>query len=585
MMVAPPAPQRHVFPLLLLLSLIFGGLNALKPITIDDAAYYYDARQIAAHPLDPYGGWFLWWQEPQPANYILAPPVVPYTWALGLWLFGDNPIACKLLLLPWAFLLIYAFFSLARRFAPGMEWPLTIVTVFSPALWPSFNFMLDLPALSLALFGIELFFRAGTEMSFFKAACAGLSVGIGFETKYTACVAVAAIVLAAGLWRRWALGVATVLVAAHVFCAWEFLTAVLYGRSHFFTQFASGDPGAGNRFLVALQNLVVSKGPLIISLLSQLGGIAPALLLLGLLALGWRRRWLVFTMILFSSGVLAIVLFDSHFEGSITPTRRIFGDHEMPLLEFELADVIFAVFGGVTLLVVGVAAWSLIRSNSREVRRETLFLTGWFMLELIAYFPLTQFPAARRVMGIYVVIALLLGRAAAQRSLGATRRLTLAAIVVFGLFLGFALFTVDSHSSSAQEEGATAAAAWIRANGGGRVYFTGHWGFQYYAEHQGMEALIPAYEQYDDLPQPTHLQPGDWLVVPDERIDQQRFQIDPDYLKEMTQLTFDRTIPLRTISFYGGTVPIQHLEAPLLQVRIYRVQRAFVPQPPSDPKP
>ena len=181
---------------LLVLTLVFGGLNAVKPLHIDDAAYFYDARQIAAHPLDPYGTWIIWWQNPQPANEILAPPVVPYTWALGLRLFGDRPAACKLLLLPWAFLLIYACFSLARRFASGMEWPLTILTIFSPALWPAFNFMLDLPALGLALLGIELFLRACDGTSFFKAACAGLIVGIGFETKYTACVAVAAILLA-----------------------------------------------------------------------------------------------------------------------------------------------------------------------------------------------------------------------------------------------------------------------------------------------------------------------------------------------------------------------------------------------------
>lgn len=586
MTVAQPAPPRHVLPLLLLLSLVFGGLNALKPITIDDAAYFYDARQIAAHPLDPYGGWILWWQQPQPANDILAPPVVPYTWAVGLWLFGDHPVACKLLLLPWAFLLIYAFFSLARRFASGMEWPLTIVTVFSPALWPCFNFMLDLPALSLALLGIELFFRACADMSFFKAACAGLIVGVGFETKYTACVAVAAIVLAAGLWRRWALGMAAVLVGAHVCCAWEFLTAVLYGRSHFFIRFAGNEPATGNRFLVALQDLVLSKGPLVTCLLSQLGGITPALLLLGLLALGWRQRGLLFTVSLFVGGVLVVMLFDSHFKGSIIPTRRAFGDLETPPLKFELADVIFAIFGGAMLLVVGVTGRSLLRSGSREARREVIFLSGWLILEMVAYFPLTQFPAVRRVLGIYVVTALLLGRAAAQRCQSATPRLALTAIVGFGVLLGIALFTLDAGYSAAQQEGAAAAAAWIRANGGGRVYYTGHWSFQYYAEHQGMEVLIPDYYQYDDLPQPTRLQPGDWVVVPDERLAQQKFQIDPDCLKEMTQLTFDQAIPLRTLpAFHGGTVPVQHLEEPLFQVRIYQVQRTFVPQSPIDAKP
>ena len=90
----------------------------------------------------------LWYYEPQPADEIMAPPVLPYYWALGRVLFGERPWLWKLGLLPWSLLLVWAVFALLRRFAPGVELPMTVLTMLSPALLPSLNLMLDLPALA-----------------------------------------------------------------------------------------------------------------------------------------------------------------------------------------------------------------------------------------------------------------------------------------------------------------------------------------------------------------------------------------------------------------------------------------------------
>src|SRR5579883_780248 len=51
---------------LLLLALAYTLLNAIKPLHIDDAAYYRYAAQAAKHPLDPYGFEIFWYQAPQP---------------------------------------------------------------------------------------------------------------------------------------------------------------------------------------------------------------------------------------------------------------------------------------------------------------------------------------------------------------------------------------------------------------------------------------------------------------------------------------------------------------------------------------
>src|SRR5215470_12642993 len=83
---------------------IFTVLNAFKPLHIDDAAYYYYAAQMADQPLDPYGFDIFWYSEPQPANTVLAPPLLPYWWSLAIRLFGINLFLWKIWLFPFAWL-------------------------------------------------------------------------------------------------------------------------------------------------------------------------------------------------------------------------------------------------------------------------------------------------------------------------------------------------------------------------------------------------------------------------------------------------------------------------------------------------
>lgn len=127
-------------------ALLFTLLNAVKPVLIDDTAYLYFARQIAAKPLDPYGFAIFWWDHPEPANQVLAPPVFLYYLALVLRTTGDDPFVWKLALLPWSLLLAFSLQALLRRFARGVERPFLVLLVLSPALLPSLNLMIDVPA-------------------------------------------------------------------------------------------------------------------------------------------------------------------------------------------------------------------------------------------------------------------------------------------------------------------------------------------------------------------------------------------------------------------------------------------------------
>src|SRR5207248_7021809 len=91
------------------------------------------------------------------------------------------------------------------------------------------------------------------------------------------------------------------------------------------------------------------------------------------------------------------------------------------------------------------------------------------------------------------------------------------------------------------------------------------------------------------LPPPSQLRKGDWLVMPDARLNQQSIELHGAPLQWVETLHVGGVMPLRTVPcFYGGRVPLEHNEGSGLDVQLYRVTADFVPrlrppQPPRDP--
>ena len=185
--------MKHLrFFLPLILAIGWTGLNALKPPVIDDTVYLALARQMARAPLDPYGFEQFWYQAPQPANHIMAPPVLPYWLSLGMRLFGENIPLLKLWLFPFAMLFVFSVRALLRAFAPRLESPLLLLSVVSPAILPAFNFMLDIPAVALSLAALATFFQAVNgqlRLRLLLAIGAGLLAGLAAQTKYSGLLA------------------------------------------------------------------------------------------------------------------------------------------------------------------------------------------------------------------------------------------------------------------------------------------------------------------------------------------------------------------------------------------------------------
>jgi hypothetical protein len=535
-----------------LAALVLTLANAPKPLVVDDAAYVAFARQIAAHPADPYGFEIYWGQDPQPAFDVLAPPLLPYWIAGSMALLGDEPLRWKLALLPFALAFAASLRRLIARFAPGLETPLLWMAVLSPSVLPFLNLMLDVPAASLALLALALFLAACDRASPALAAAAGLVAGLAMQTKYTGATAVAAMLAYGALGARLRLALAAAAVAAGVFWGWEGLVALRYGQSHLVQGVLHLWP---QRYGVsALAVLVWSLG-----LLTILGAVAPAVGTLGLAALGLRARAVAVAALAVAACFAAVALLPAapFPEPELWPRLR-----GVPPQQW-----IFSGLGVATAATVLRVASRRLRSGALEDR----FAVAWLAIEVAGFAALSPFLAARRVIGIALASLVLCGRAA-RAGLGeeAARR-GLRVPLALGVALGLLFAASDFADAVAVREAARATARRIDELGArgprATTWFLGHWGFQFYAEREGMRAAAAGR---------TRLERGDWLVVA-EGVSKPSIRA-PGASPRSHRVSVRSASPWSTNPWsYMGPIPISPRSAAQVRVSVHRVLRSFVP--------
>lgn len=547
---SPVGRFDRTFWLALALAVVYTLINALKPVHIDDTTYYDFAHQIAEHPTDPYGFSLMYFNAFQPANKVLAPPVVPYWWAPAIRLFDGRPFLWKLWFLPFSVIFALSLWALLRRFARGLEAPLLCLTLLSPVFLPSLNLMLDVPAEALSLLAVVVFMRAVDRDVPMLALLAGAIAGVAMQTKYTALLAPAAMLIYALLWRRSRLWLQAALAATLVFSLWEIFVAARYGESHFLLHV-----GERQRTLGGDVNLAVG-------LLTQLGGTTVVLGIFALLGLA-RRAWLIA-----AAGVAVIAVYVCLALGVFSAGAVI-----APLPDttpLTAGDVLFGSLGLFVLsTLIGAAAALLARSGPQ--RREALFLILWLAIEILGCFVVSPFPAARRLMGLAIPGTLIVGRLAAERLAVNPRRALVWGVTALGIALGALYDVVDVREAFAEKEAIAAAFEAIGPRPPGTtIWHTTSWACKFYAEQAGARQLAPRLGA-DKTPRPAHLRPGDWLLLvapPIPRVELALYS--RAARREGTVEVADR-LPLSTIDFYAGRTPMQHQSGPRVSITLVRI--------------
>jgi hypothetical protein len=547
-----PSRRRWLHVALAALALV--ALDAAKPLVVDDAAYVYYARQILAHPGDPYGFEIHWNDDPEPAFEVLAPPVLPYWLAGSMALLGDEPPRWKLALLPFALALAAAWRSLCAGLAPGLATPLLWMALCSPSVLPFVNLMLDVPSQALALSGLALFLGACDRGSAGRAGAAGLLLGVALQTKYTAWTSLAALLLWGLLAGRARLALVAGAAAAGIFGGWEALMALRYGGSHLAHGFSIVWEARSG---VSIAEAAVWA----LGFLTLLGAMAPAVGVLGVAA---QRSPALLTV----AAALAVAACF----GAIPwlPAQPSPMPVMWPHVKGAAAEQwIFAGLGVATVASVCAAAFGMLR---RGADRVDAFAVGWLAIEVAGFAALSPYLAARRVLGVALVGLLVCGRAA-SRSLGpegAARaaRVPLALGVALGMLFAAAEIADARAGREAVERAEREIAARERGRRSGEVWFVGHWSFQFYAERAGMRAVAAGRSQ---------LRRGDWLVVPEGVIQQ---PIDaPGVSPARANFAVRSASPWSTNPWaYIGPTPMRARSDALIRVSLHRVVRDFVPE-------
>jgi hypothetical protein len=542
----------------LLLAALVTLANAAKPVTVDDTAYLLYARHIAHNPADPYGFTVFWWAEPEPAMGVLCPPLVPYWLAGGVALFGESPALLKLWLFPIVYLLAWALRALLVRFARGAEGFALPLLMLSPAVLPTVNLMLDIPAVALALAAVEVFARGRWR----DALAAGALAALAMQAKYSAFVAPAVIVWYGLAHRRLARAAVAVAVCAVLFASWELWLVSKYGESHFWKHArasSGGEPGAA----------LAEKLNLIPPLAGQLGCLAVGA---GLLALSAVRapRWRL--------AALAGVWWAGFAVVALLPQRYT------AINQYTTAATVFwESVGAVWLLGVGGGALMLLfrvkAGLAPRTRADAWFLAGWFVLECGAAVALSPFAAARRVIGVALVAGLLAARLSGRVGRARPDRRAPRWVLAVSVSAGVAVAALDTFDAFPEKVCAERAADVVRdREPGARVWYVGHWGFQYYCATAGFEPLVPGR---------TTARAGDFVVLPVYPEARGFFRPYPGFDVTpprragdvVAEVWWDDWLSAQTVpNLYGGTDPVAGRDHPRLRVRVWKLHRDWSPR-------
>ncbi|MEO6595163.1 MAG: hypothetical protein ABIP94_10465 [Planctomycetota bacterium] len=544
-----PVSSRPRSPALIafLVALVINLVNLWEPLTVDDVCHHYYAAQVAKEPLRPFEFEVPWHQQPQPAWNVMVAPVNSYYWAPAIVLFGDSPVMWHLWYLPVQWLFCLSLLALLRRFVGRHAVPILAAIALGPSVLPGVNLMLEVPMLALGLAGVEVFMRAVDRGSLSLALAAGLLQGLAVQTKYSALGLLGLWILAAMMHRRLRELVVGVVVAGALAGGIEALIAWSHGGGSYF-----------------MQQVELTQhrdwAHLIRGMFMQVGGLGVPVALLALYAMR-VPRWVfagVGVLYVAAFAVVAIVPNDD---------ARSLGDGALDSVAYLCLSL--ATWVSVVLLlwrvggVVAVRAWR--RCQLTPAHRVRLLLCGWALAHIASSFVVSPFPAARRSMMVVTALMFTAGWLAAR-----SRRHQSGVKWICGLSVLLGLFYegVDHLEGRACVASARDASAYVKAaNPDAKAYFTGGWGFEFYAPRNG---LLPFNKGL------VQVHKGDFVVVGSIDGSEQCWFEPTDKLEYVHEVSHGDFVPYSLLfHYYSGLRPLDSQSGPRYFATIYRAKVDF----------
>jgi 4-amino-4-deoxy-L-arabinose transferase-like glycosyltransferase len=455
-----------------------------KAFHVDDPLFLWTARHVREHPFDFYGFQVNWYEVPEPMWTVTKnPPLACYYLALVGGAFGWGEVPLHLAFLVWPVGVAWGTYRLAERMCTrpllaGLAAVLTPVFLVSGT-----SVMCDLMMLCLWVWAVLLWVRGIDHDRGMLLWLSALLIGLSALTKYFGVSLIPLlIVYAVARGRRFGRWLWPLLLPVLILLAYQLWTYKLYGRGLLldaasFARYtrSRADHAAAAQLLVGL----IFLGGCVITALSYV-------------PLVWSRRVVVVGAAV-TAGLIALAaharavgshgLEDS--AGLLWPTAvqaGLFGAAGLAVLALAVADLWVRRDGGSLLLFLWVAGTFTFTACVNWT------INGRSLLPVVPAF------------GILLMRRLddRRGPARAGEWLAVGWPLVPAAVVAL------AVTSTDYRWANSARTAAEHMQATDRP-AGGRLWFQGHWGFQYYMERGGARAWDV---RLRGLP------PGDVVVVP-----------------------------------------------------------------------
>jgi hypothetical protein len=435
-----------------------------KAFNIDDPLFLWAARQIQAHPGNPYGFDVNWYGFPLPMWEVTKnPPLACYFLAAAASLLGPSETALHSAFLLPAVAVILGTYRLARRWC---EQPLlaACATLFTPVyLVSSTTVMCDTLMLAFWVWAVVLWVEGMEDESDLRLAGAALLVALASLTKY---FGICLIPLLFGysliLKRRVGNWMIMFLIPLAILAAYQRATRALYGKGLL-------SDAAGYASSVR-EEAGVSEISAILEALSFTGGCLATVTLC--LVWMWRPRALLGFL------VFAAVVASAIFSGQAMP-----GLDGLAASQFLQSQAILWVVGGAGILsMAAAAAWRWRDASS-------FLLAAWVIGTFLFAGFVNWTINARSILPMTPAVGILLARCLSQ--VGSMdhrrRRWGVGLSLLTGAVLSLYVARGDFLLAGAVRESANQSYARLRPENG-TLWFTGHWGFQYYLQELGPKA-------------------------------------------------------------------------------------------------
>jgi len=486
------APPRHsylvLFGITVLILLPFSG----KAYHIDDTLFLFTAKQIANHPLDPYGFEVVWNKTAQRMSDVTEnPPLASYYAALFGRVAGWSERVMHLVFLVPALALVLGTYRLGQRCTSSPILAALAALLTPGVLVSATSVMCDTMMVAFWIWAVVLWVEGLDPCQPYYLLASSLLIAATALTKYYGLALIPLLVTYSLVrLRRFGSWMLFLLIPVLALLAYEVWTGHLYGEG--LIEAAAAFAAQQREFQ---QGSTLSHA--LISLSFAGGCAASALTLLPIL---WSPKQILAGAVVSVFAALALTFNWVDFGARVNGPQaaQSLMDHAL-LVSTELA---LCILSGFSILVMAIAdVWA--RRSDATSWLLALWVLGTFFFAGFVNWTVN----GRSVLPMIPVVGLLICRRL-ERIPGWLSSRPTALVAVGGLAAAGVLALVVTGSDATWANSAREAANRVYGKTRlehGTVHFVGHWGFQYYMQALG---FIPGDEQNYRLAR------GDLLIVP-----------------------------------------------------------------------